>query len=343
MTRPRDRASAAGLLPRMEARPWRDGKTITFRYHPAEGKPINLGTDRAEALRRVLELLGESDTSGTIGRLWQQYRQTPAWVALADATRVDYTQASAHLLRVFADVQARDVRPADIARYLRMERADAPVRANREFALLSNLCALAVERGEMDTNPCKQVRRNKERPRTEAPESDELRAFLAWAHVRGDRAALVLAGMAEFVALAGSRRVEFRGLHWTQVSDTEVRLTRAKQRGRDVSERVEISPALADLLARMRAIAADPRIGAVFPARGGDCYGERAFKSAWARLQAQALADGVLQRRIRFHDLRAYYVTQHKQLRNALPDLHGNPATTARVYERSGQSRRKAL
>lgn len=58
MTRPRDRASAAGLLPRMEARPWRDGKTTTYRYHVADGKPINLGTDRAEALRRVLELLG---------------------------------------------------------------------------------------------------------------------------------------------------------------------------------------------------------------------------------------------------------------------------------------------
>lgn len=57
------------------------------------------------------------------------------------------------------------IRPADIARYLRVERAEAPVRANREIALLSNLMTVAVERGDIDVNPCKQVKRNLERPR----------------------------------------------------------------------------------------------------------------------------------------------------------------------------------
>lgn len=341
MNRPRDRASAAGLLPRMEARPWRDGKTLTYRYHVAGGKPINLGTDRAEACRKVLEMLGQADDS--LNAMWKVYQASQAWRDLAEATRKDYAQASGPLLAVLGEVSPAHIRPADIARYLRVERADAPARANREFALLSNLCRLAVERGELDSNPCKQVRPNRLRPRTEAPESDELRGFLAWAQARGDRAALVLAGMAEFVALAGSRRIEFRGLHWTQVSDTEVRLTRAKQRGRDIAERVEISPALADLLDRMRKVAADPRIGAVFPAHGGDCYSDSAFKSAWSRLQREALAAGALRKRIRFHDLRAYYVTMHKRLRDSLPDLHGNPAITARVYERSKQARRKAL
>ena len=33
-----------GLLPRMEARIWSNGKTVTYRYKPADGsKPINLG------------------------------------------------------------------------------------------------------------------------------------------------------------------------------------------------------------------------------------------------------------------------------------------------------------
>ena len=59
MSRPRDRASAAGLLPRMEARPWSNGKTVTYRYHPVGGKPINLGTDREQALRKVLDMNGE--------------------------------------------------------------------------------------------------------------------------------------------------------------------------------------------------------------------------------------------------------------------------------------------
>ena len=51
--RPRDRATAKGLLPRMEARPRKDG-LVTYRFHPVGAKPINLGTDRHEAIRRVL-------------------------------------------------------------------------------------------------------------------------------------------------------------------------------------------------------------------------------------------------------------------------------------------------
>ena len=69
MNRPRDRASATGLLPRMEARPWRDGVSVTYSFHPVNGKPINLGTARAAALRRVLELNGQADGTGTFVRL----------------------------------------------------------------------------------------------------------------------------------------------------------------------------------------------------------------------------------------------------------------------------------
>ena len=39
--------------------------------------------------------------------------------------------------------------------------------------------------------------------------------------------------------------------------------------------------------------------------------------------------------RFTFHDLRACYAAKHKQDRGTLPDLHANPATTARVYDRN--------
>ena len=73
MSRKRDRASASGLLPLMEARPWRDGRTITYRYHPIGKKPINLGTDRLEAIRRVLDLNGQAKGQGSIQSLWKVY------------------------------------------------------------------------------------------------------------------------------------------------------------------------------------------------------------------------------------------------------------------------------
>jgi len=58
MSRARDRKSAKGLLPRMEAMVWKDGKTVTFRYHPVGRKPISLGTDKDAAIRQVLDMNG---------------------------------------------------------------------------------------------------------------------------------------------------------------------------------------------------------------------------------------------------------------------------------------------
>lgn len=50
----------------------------------------------------------------------------------------------------------------------------------------------------------------------------------------------------------------------------------------------------------------------------------------WTKLVARALKDTVIDRRFTFHDLRACHVTQFKKQTGALPDLHANPATTAR-------------
>lgn len=345
MNRPRDRASSQGLLPRMEARPWADGKTITYRYHPIGAKPINLGTDRDVAMRKVMDLTRSSPAIGTLAALWRTYQLTPEWTALSERTRSDYTVYSEPLLAVFGEMLAADITAPMVARYLKVERAAAPVRANREVSLLGNLIGLAIDRGEALHNPCRggQVKRNKERPRTVSPEAHELEALIRFAQAKGGQA-LIIAGAAEFSALAGNRQVEFLNLHWPQVSETEIRLMRAKQRaGAQKVEKIEISEAMANLLQRMRALASNPTTGVVFRNRAGNVYTYDGFATGWQKLMRQAVEAGVVARRFTFHDLRAYYVTRHKELRQSLPDIHASPTTTARVYERSGVAKRKAL
>jgi integrase len=339
MSRERDRASNAGLLPLMEARPLKSGG-FSYRYHPIGRKPVGLGRDRADAIRKVLDLNGESTDRGTVNELWRLYTEgkKSKWHKLAATTRDDYTQASIPLLKVFGKMHAAAIRPVHLNKYLRVKREDAPVRANHEIALLSNLLKMAVGRGDIDFNPCQQVQRNEEEPRTEAPEADALAAFLKWAQP----IAPTLAGMAEFAALVGARRMEFLRLQWTQVSPEAVRLIRGKQRGKkEVVDVVAMSPALRELLDRLK----PARIGPVFPTerRPQQPYTESGFKTMWNRLMLQAVAEEIVSSRFTFHDLRAYYATQHKLQRGALPDLHANPATTARVYDRSKVSKRDAL
>lgn len=76
-------------------------------------------------------MLGIGDNIGTVGRLWKQYQDTNDRRRLADGTRADYAQCSTPLLAVFWEVRASEIRATDVARYLRIERKDAPVRANR--------------------------------------------------------------------------------------------------------------------------------------------------------------------------------------------------------------------
>ena len=201
----------------------------------------------------------------------------------------------------------------------------------------------AIVDDDLTANPCKQVRRNKERPRKEAPEPETLIAFLEWARKRPGQAQ-ILAGMAEFAALAGSRRIEFRELTWPQVGEVEARLIRGKQRdGNVVVEVVAISAALKSLFDRMRALAKDDRMGYVFPTKQGNAYTDSGFKGMWNKLVLAAMAEKAITKRFTFHDLRAYYVTQHKQQRGALPDLHANPGTTARIYDRTKMVKRSGL
>lgn len=351
--KPRNRKSSAGLLPRMEAWVWRDGKTTSYRYHPVGAKPIPLGTDKKAAIQQVLDLSGKSGDAGTVKELWRLYQLSPGWTILAEATRADYLQCSGPLLKTFGPAQAALIRPTDINRYLRVERADAPVRANREAALLSNLFNLGIERGDLDANPCKQVRRNKEQPRTEAPETAVLGAFVDWL-VRSGGQRKTIAQMAEFAAYGGSRRVEFLRLTWAQVDRAGgvVRVQRAKQRGAVVWEKIAIGPQMADLLDRIELHTVEqaeqrkrprPRSEYVFCNRGGNPYSSRGFMANWGKWMAQAVKAGIVSRRFTFHDLRAYYVTLHRTERGNLPELHKNPATTARIYDRRKESDRGAM
>ncbi len=337
-----------GLLPRMEARPTKKG--FTYRYHPVGAKPVNLGPDRIEAIRKVLEITGGGDDIGTVARLWEQFKETPGWKRYSQYTRTDYEQCSLKLLEIFGDARADQIDATDVAKYLRKERADAPVRANREMALLSNLIGLAIERGEAKHNPCREVKRNEEQPRTEAPEPEEFAAFATWLAEQGGQRAMI--GMAaEYAAGAGNRKVEFLDLSWPQIDEAagHIRIKRAKQRGKkrgEVIEQIEITPQVAALVARLKAVRAalkNPDCLYVFPNRSGTAYTQAGFKAMWQKLMVEAIKKKVIAHRFTFHDLRAYYVTQHKAERGALPDLHANPATTARVYDRSKIVKRKAL
>ena len=332
-----------GLLPRMQAITRKKG--VYYRYITRDNKHVGLGYDLNSAIKRVLELNGKATDIGKISKLWEIYSNSPEFLKLAPTTQSEYRQCAKPILKIFGDVYAGHIKAPWIYRYITIERADAPVRANREKSLLSNLIDLAIRRGEAEFNPCKQVRRNEEQPRTESPSKGDFEGFMTWLKDQGGRR-LAIAQMAEFCSYSGSRKIEFLKLTWHQV-DFEgqvVRVVRAKQRGAkkdNVIDVISMSPNLLNLMLTIRE--SSKNLNYVFPTqRGGMPYTSNGFKGMWGRLKREAKAAGI-EFNATFHDLRAYYATAHKAETGTLPDLHANPATTARVYDRSKEFKRRAM
>ena len=349
MSRPKDRQSSVDLLTLMEARPWKDGKTISYRYHPTGAKPIPLGTDRIEAIRKVQELLGGDKDHGTLKWLWQWYiKASPKWKTLAPLTQVDYQQAWLAIEKTFGNMQVNQIDALMVEKYVHEERASAPRRANTEKALLSNLFNFGVKHNVCSMNATFGIEHHPMVPRSKAPSSLLLGKYLSWLSKQAKQRRIV--GMAaEYASLAGSRKCEFLQLTWSQIDREEgvIRTIRAKQRGENrgnIVDVVRISPALNALLNELQTIRKmdSPY---VFTDRCNNVYSDRAFKTLWQRCINDAIKEKVLTQvsRFTFHDLRAFYVTKHKKAKGTLPDLHKNPETTARVDDRTKEVPRDAV
>ena len=108
MSRPRDRASSAGLLPHMKGRRWADRKTFTYRYHPIGGEPMNLGQDRKAAIQQVLDITSKPvDSTNTLKWVWNKHiADDPRWKRLSQLSKDDYTDAWSQIRKTFDAMQA---------------------------------------------------------------------------------------------------------------------------------------------------------------------------------------------------------------------------------------------
>lgn len=326
-----------GLLPRMDARKRARGG-YTYRYLTYERKYINLGHDRNEAIRRVLEMERRAPTTGTVQELVTTYLESATFAEKGKRTQDDYLRHSKEVLRVFGDVQVSDITPQHIARYLRKERKEAPVQANREMAFLSSCFQEGIEQGLAESNPCRQVRRNTETPRSRLPSEADIDSFLLVAAKRGAGSALI-GVMAQFAALTGRRRAEFLTLRRDALTDEGIVFSFAKAKAGESKRHglIEWTPALRETISAAGNIKrpgkAPPASLYVFPNRSGQAYTESGFKAMWSKIMADWLAEDRSRQRFTFHDLRAYYVTVMVG-KNENPETHANPATTRKVYDR---------
>lgn len=186
------------------------------------------------------------------------------------------------------------VEPKHIAQY--RDAREAKTRGNREIALLSHAFSRAAEWGLVQSNPCREVKRNHEKPRDRYVTDEELEKFKEicppW-----------LKTYLSIKALTGLRQQDLLTLKWIDVTETHILVTPAKTKD-STKKRLAIvlTPELSGLIASL------PKLGSTcFCTRLHKAYSTAGFGSMWRRRMAKHVLSG--NERFHEHDIRGKVAT----------------------------------
>lgn len=345
----RPKTTGAKLPPRMVARRRKlaSGKIWIGYYYNGrdeQGKRVEipLGTDLITAKRKWAELEGApppADT-GLMKHVFDRYVKDILPKKGVNTQR-EYMGAIKQLRGVFDDAPINSIKPTTIAAY--RDARSAPVRANREIAMLSAVFNLAREWGLTTAeNPCRGVRKNKETPRSYYAEDDVWHAVYA-AACDDLRAAMDLA------YLTGQRPADVRKMRRSDVVNDEVKV-RQNKTGQILRIRLTVSgqrTRLGECIDHLVARSLPCKSGHLICTTKGDPLSEKMLRDRYDNARSKAAGkakievDEGLAERIRsfqFRDIRPKAGSEIETLQGASELLgHTNQAITKRVYRRKGE------
>ena len=317
--------SKPNAIPRLRVRV--RGKKSHY-YYDHGGKPRKetpLGSDYGIAIKRWAEL----EHAATL--------PPPAvitfrWVAMeylrivvptkAVRTQSDNRRELSKLIEFFDDPPAplEAIKPMNVRQYLTW-RAAAPVRANREKALLSHVWNFARDKGYTALpNPCAGIKGFRERGRDTYIEDDQYASI--W-----DAADACLRDAMDLAYLTGQRPGDVLRLAETDIRDGVLRVTQGKTGAR---LRIAVAGELAALLERIRERKRGYKVHStrLIVNESGRTIGTNAMSRRWAKACAAAGVSGV-----QFRDLRAKAGTDKADASGSLRDAqaqlgHGSVVMT---------------
>lgn len=141
-----------------------------------DGKWVNLGKKLPTALAEYHKLVQSDNTIDNMGDLIDRY-MVEVSPTKRESTYKSEMAAAKFLRAAFHEIRPTDVTPQAIYQYMDFRSKTAPVRVNREIALLSHMFKKAIRWGTAKSNPCHDVERNPEQPRDRYVTDNELLTF----------------------------------------------------------------------------------------------------------------------------------------------------------------------
>lgn len=197
--------------------------------HPKNGSWYLVRKNKWTRLCRIAE--GEAALYSALARATESRPDRlgmifPHYLAAAEIaapTRREYARClNGVLLHRFGHMRPDDLTASDVAQYLEARKKEgAPTGGNRERAALSSVYEYAMRQGWAKANPCRGVRRNKERPRRTLVSNEQLRDAMD----RSPHHFQLALGVAY---LTGLRMTDLIALSRDQVKDDGLHVTESK-------------------------------------------------------------------------------------------------------------------
>ena len=270
----------------------------------------------------------EPASADTVARLAQRYLKEYVAVHCKPSSAKLYRRAlDKFILPAYGDLAVEAVEREHISA-LHYHLRDIPYQANRVLEIESKLFNLAVLWGlrREGGNPCRFVRKYKERKRERFLSDEEFRRLgevLNEMEAQGSVSAYAAAAI-RLLMLTGCRRNEIVTLRWEDVDleTGELRLPDGKTGGR----LVPLSPVAAQVLSRLPRLAGNPWV--IPGSKPGAHLSD--LQPPWERVRRRAGLDDV-----RIHDLRHSFASRALALGESLPMIgkllgHTQVQTTAR-------------
>ena len=243
-------------------------------------------------------------------------------------TQQDYLSSIAMLRPVFGEMWPEDVEPKHIYSYMQLR--EAPVRANRDVAVLSNVMNQAVKMGLVNANPCKQVRRNEEKARTREVLDSEVTAFLPFCPEW-------MQAYIKLKLLTGLRQGDILKIRMNDLREHGLFAETGKRGKKLLFAWTDDLRAATDIFKIFRRKVTSLYL--INSARSGNRLSSSGFQTAWQRAMTEAIKEKALIESFTENDLRAKVATEAIGIgQNATAMLgHSSDAVTKRHYQRGTQ------
>lgn len=330
---------------------------------PASNKEA-IAEIRMQAIQRAEALNGNTVEPGTVEALieryfsWQDGLTMDSESRKAQITLDENERESKPLIKVFGKMAPSTIKPKHVYSYLDKRASQgAPVKANKEIALLSAILEYGRRLGELETNPCRGIKYNPTKPRQKVVAPHELDLALEVARSRpstsGNEQAsayLIAALCAKVAYLTVSRPTEMRELRRQAISEGGVTVPVGKRKGGQMQRHklVMWSPELRAVIDEALAIQRTTSLY-VFGNTQGQPYTRSGWNTNWKRLM-QFCAAEALRRNVPFQpfslaDMRPTAVTERMDVGDEkIVDAtgHVDERMIRQVYDRRRQRKVRA-